>query len=62
MYIRTQQVDRQIHCVSDDKDQDKENDPDHIVRQHTAHLVDDRCDNARCKAQSQQTGIGKHVA
>ena len=62
MYVSAQQVDRQVHSMPDDEDQDEENNPDHVIREHASHLVDDRCDNSGRQSQRQQTRVGQHVA
>ena len=55
MHVSAQQVDGQIHGVTDDKYQGEENGAYNSSAQHTAHLVEDGSDYACGQPQSQQS-------
>ena len=45
-----------------DKNYDKCDHADHIIRKHASHLVNNRCDYSGCKSERQQTRVRQHVA
>ena len=40
MNVCSQQVDRQVHGMSDNKNNDEEDFSDHIIGEHASHLID----------------------
>ena len=58
MHISAQQVNRDIERMSDNKYNGKQNRTYNSAAEHASHLIEYGSDNAGCKAQGQQTGIG----
>ena len=62
MHIRAEHIDADIQRVSHYKGENKDNHAERVVAGHGAHLIEDRSDNAGCKAESQKSRVRENIA
>ena len=62
MYERAQRIDGEVEYMADHCNDDKSDNCHHAMSQHAAQRIEYLRDNCGCKAQSQQTGVGKYIS